>query len=358
MTRLSAENCAVILVNYNTSADTLAALTALANLRTLPSCLLVVDNGSRPGEAQKLEHGWRALCAARGLPGPLLSTGHAPDGSLPDSLMPEAQPPAALLLRLAQNSGFSGGNNAALRWLLAHTTAGQCAAFWLLNNDTEPDPAALDALCARLNERPQAGLCGSTLLYAHAPDRVQAAGGCVFSPLSGRTAFMAGGSATADLARLRSEEVEKRLAYVVGASLLARRHVLERVGLLPEEYFLYYEDLAFALNARRAGYALAWARHSLVRHKEGGSTGASGGGAGRPAARSALVDYLSVRNRIYLIRRYYPWALPAALAGLAGVCLNRLRRGQGDRLGLVRRAAIDGLRGRMGRPEPERFRLA
>lgn len=90
--------------------------------------------------------------------------------------MPEAQPPAALLLRLAQNSGFSGGNNAALRWLLGHTTAGQCAAFWLLNNDTEPDPAALDALCARLNERPQAGLCGSTLLYAHAPHRVQAAG--------------------------------------------------------------------------------------------------------------------------------------------------------------------------------------
>lgn len=196
--------------------------------------------------------------------------------------MPEAQPPAALLLRLAQNSGFSGGNNAALRWLLGHTTAGQCAAFWLLNNDTEPDPAALDALCARLNERPQAGLCGSTLLYAHAPHRVQAAGGCVFSPLSGRTAFMAGGSATADLARLRSEEVEKR------PGLCGRRFAFgcggtswSAWGLLPEEYFLYYEDLAFALNARRAGYALAWARHSLVRHKEGGSTGASGAG---PAA--------------------------------------------------------------------------
>lgn len=390
MTRLSAENCAVILVNYNGAADTLAALAALAGLRTPPFALLVVDNGSRPQDARKLEHGWQALCAARGLPGPAVCPGHAPGGitaggalpgePMPDALMRRAaasvprpdlpRPDRALprgsdsdgqtahvLLRLSENRGFSGGNNAALRWLLARSSAGQCAAFWLLNNDTEPDPAALDALCARLNQRPEAGLCGSTLLYAHAPGRVQAAGGCAFSPLSGRTAFLAGGLTTADLARVRGEDVEKRMAYVVGASLLARRAVLERAGLLPEEYFLYYEDLAFALNARRAGFALAWARESLVPHKEGGSTGASGGGGGRAAARPALVDYLSVRNRIHLIRRYCPWALPVALASLAGVCLNRVRRGQAGRLGLVRRAALDGLRGRMGRPEPERLRL-
>lgn len=386
MTRLSAGNCAVILVNYNSAADSLAALAALARLRTPPLALLVADNGSRPQEAHKLERGWQALCAARGLPGPLVCSGAEPqesttactlpdafltgasasnqprpdrprpDGTEPEAFRPEGQT-AQVLLRLDENRGFSGGNNAALRWLLARTSAGQCAAFWLLNNDTEPDPGALDALCGRLNERPEAGLCGSTLLYAHAPDRVQAAGGCAFSPLSGRTAFVKGGLSATDLGRVPGEEVEKSMAYVVGASLLARRAVLERVGLLPEEYFLYYEDLAFALNARRAGFALAWARESRVLHKEGGSTGASGGGGGRAAARSVLVDYLSVRNRIYLIRRYYPWALPAALASLAGVCLNRLRRGQAERLGLVRRAALDGLCGRMGRPEPERLRL-
>lgn len=388
VTRLSAQQCAVILVNYNNAADSLEALTALAGLRTPPFCLLVADNGSRPEDSQKLEHGWRALRRARGLPGPLLCAGAVADqattnGVGTEALLPkscgskswrpdeshgpepgpheperpggkEAQPrsqsPAAVLLRLDRNLGFSGGNNAALRWLLVRACAAQCAAFWLLNNDAAPDPAALDALCERLNQRPEAGLCGSTLLYAHAPDNVQAAGGCTFSPLSGRTAFIKGGVNAADLARVRHQEVEKRMAYMVGASLLARREVFERVGLLPEEYFLYYEDLAFALNARRAGFALAWARESLVPHKEGGSTGASGGGGGRPAARSALVDYLSVRNRIWLIRRYYPWALPAALASLAGVCLNRVRRGQAGRLGLVRRAALDGLRGRMGRP--------
>lgn len=365
MTRLSAAQCAVILVNYNNAADSLAALAALAMLRTPPFCLLVADNGSCPEEARKLEHGWRALCAERGLPalqvrsagdgekampGGGLAHGPRPQEPAAREAEPGGQTAAPVLLRLDRNLGFSGGNNAGLRWLLARTSAAQCAAFWLLNNDARPDPGALDALCNRLNERPEAGLCGSTLLYAHAPDKAQAAGGCTFSPLSGRTAFIQGGLPAADLARMRHEEVEKRMACVVGASLLARREVLERAGLLPEEYFLYYEDLAFALNARRAGFALAWARESLVQHKEGGSTGARGGGGGRPAARSALVDYLSVRNRIWLIRRYYPWALPAVLASLAGVCLNRLRRGQAGRLGLVGRAALDGLRGNMGRP--------
>lgn len=191
MTRLSAENCAVILVNYNTSADTLAALTALANLRTLPSCLLVVDNGSRPGEAQKLEHGWRALCAARGLPARCSAPGTRRTAHCPDSLMPEAQPPAALLLRLAQNSGFSGGNNAALRWLLGHTTAGQCAAFWLLNNDTEPDPGGP----GRPVRAPQRAPAGRALrLYPALRARAAQGAGrgrLRFFAVERRTAFMA-----------------------------------------------------------------------------------------------------------------------------------------------------------------------
>ena len=63
------------------------------------------------------------------------------------------------------------------------------------------------------------------------------------------------------------------------------------------------------------------------------------------------MDYLAIRNRIYLIRSYYPGFLPTALASLAGVALNRLRRGQTDRLSLIFRAAWHGLRGRMGRPD-------
>ena len=225
-------------------------------------------------------------------------------------------------------------------------------AFWLLNTDTEPEPDALEALCERLNARPEAGLCGSSLCSAHAPDVAQAAGGCTLCPLTGRTTFLLGGSARSQLLTADPAAVEARMAYPVGASALVRRRVLRTVGLLPEDYFLYYEDAAFGIEARRAGFIPAWAPKSLVLHKEGGSTGARGGGMPhQKTARSRLMDYLAIRNRIYIIRRYYPCFLPAALASLAGVALNRLRRGQFKRLPLVLRAAWHGLRGRMGRPD-------
>lgn len=348
---LDAARCAVVLVHYNSARDALACLRALSSLSARPACVIIADNASRPAEREALLAGWRALRRAEGCAPPaLLRPGQTHScQSYPGQRPSETD---ALFLALPENSGFAGGNNAALRLLLTTSGYDDVKAFWLLNTDTEPAPDALDALCARLNARPDAGLCGSSLCYAHAPDVVQAAGGCTLCPLTGRTSFLMGGAARSRTLATDPAAVEARMAYPVGASVLVRRHVLHVVGLLPEDYFLYYEDAAFGIEARRAGFALAWAPRSLVLHREGGSTGARGGGhACSQPARGRLMDYLAVRNRIYLIRRYYPGFLPAALASLAGVALNRLRRGQLKRLPLVLRAAWHGLRGRMGPPD-------
>lgn len=348
---LDAARCAVVLVHYNSARDALACLRALSSLSARPACVIIADNASRPAEREALLAGWRTLRRAEGCAPPAILR---PGQTHPCQPYPGQSPPEtdALFLALSENSGFAGGNNAALRLLLATPGYDGVAAFWLLNTDTEPAPDALDALCARLNARPDAGLCGSSLCYAHAPDVVQAAGGCTLCPLTGRTSFLMGGAARSRTLATDPAAVEARMAYPVGASVLVRRHVLHAAGLLPEDYFLYYEDAAFGIEARRAGFALAWAPRSLVLHKEGGSTGARGGGqACSQPARGRLMDYLAVRNRIYLIRRYYPGFLPTALASLVGVALNRLRRGQLKRLPLVLRAAWHGLRGRMGPPD-------
>lgn len=181
---LDAARCAVVLVHYNSARDALACLRALSSLSARPACVIIADNASRPVEREALLAGWRALRRAEECEPPaLLRPGQTP---------PETD---ALFLALPENSGFAGGNNAALRLLLATPGYDGVAAFWLLNTDTEPAPDALDALCARLNARPDAGLCGSSLCYAHAPDVVQAAGGCTLCPLTGRTSFLMGGAA-------------------------------------------------------------------------------------------------------------------------------------------------------------------
>jgi GT2 family glycosyltransferase len=236
--QLSPATCAGILINSNGAARTLACVQALARLAVPPGRLAVVDNGSAQGEPERLLAGWTAMAQAADLPAPVLrKCGDPPVGA------------PAMLLTLPENQGFAAGNNAALRLLL---TAPDCRAFWLLNNDTEPAPQALEALCARLNQRPDAGCGAPPWCWATTRSAAMRGGRCIH-PLAGRHPAPGQG---ADLASCRTRPAWRRgLDYINGASLLVRREVIERIGLLPEEYFLYCEDVDFCLRARRPVFA-------------------------------------------------------------------------------------------------------
>lgn len=329
----------MVVPHYAGIADTLACLKALEGLGRPVGRMIVVANGEEPLEP--LLTSWRGLTDRMARPAPALVMEGEP---LPGS--------CRLLLGPPRHRGFAGGCNAGLALALADPG---CQALWLLNSDARPAPDALNALCRRLGERPRAGFCGSLLAYAHAPDTVQCAGGGLISAWTGATAFCRGGAATVHVSREPAARVEACLDYLCGASLLARREAVEMIGPLDAAYFLYYEDVEWCLRARRAGWDLAFAPNSVVFHQEGGASGARGSRGGRPPRRSRLVDYLCLRNRIRLMRDFYPFRSPVALAGCLGVMTRRLVRGEGDRLGLVLRAAWAGLAGPMGRPDPERY---
>lgn len=310
----------VVVVNYCRVQDTLACLQALARLNTPPKRIVVVDNGSDDDSVARLQH---ALAA------PIRGT------------RPE-------LLVLADNRGFAGGNNAALRFLLQDSG---CHSFWLLNNDTKPAPEALDALCARLGQLTQPGACGSLLVHMDEEERVQCLGGGRLQRLIGTTSHLGDGLRREATQGIHIQAVESQLDYICGASLLVTRKSLLDVGFLDESYFLYYEDVDWGVRMRRHGYDLGFANSSVVVHKEGASTGAcSARTRGETPQRSTLVDYLSLRNRIWLMRKMFPWSLPLVLVGSLGVLARRYQRGQVDRFPLLLRAIRDGLTGRMGTP--------
>lgn len=337
---LTPSQCAVVLVHYNNPDDTLACLRTLSYLTVPPPHIVVVDNGSLMETAQTLLQGWKALCQKLGLAQPHRIGGHSQCPPCTTGTLSQH-----IFLALPRNNGFSRGNNAALRLLLTRTN---CKAFWLLNNDTEPMPCALDALCTRLNQKTEAGLCGSTLVYAHIAEHLQCAGGSTLSPLTGQTRFLHEHVLVKNILECNIHDTEQSMDYITGASLLVRREVFKKIGLLPEEYFLYYEDAAFCLAAKKAGFALAWAQQSIVYHKEGGSSGAKSCRATQHPQRSRFVDYLSLRNRVFLMRIYYPWAIPIVSLSYLGVIINRLRRGEADRISLICKAFWDGLWGKMG----------
>lgn len=249
----------VVLVNWNNAAATLACLDSLRPLLSQGVQVLVCDNASRDGSAAAIA----AHIEQPGLSG-------------------------VRLLRNPRNGGFAYGTNCGLRMALADPRR-QFA--WILNNDTQVVPASLEALLACFQQNPHLGLCGSVLVRDDDPLTMQACG-AAYNRLLGTTAHRLEGAPTAALAG--AGHPLPGHGYLVGASLLASRRLIETIGLLDESYFLYYEDLDWCTRARRAGFALAVATRSIVRHTEGATTGVSSRNPGAsPPIRMTRIYYRS-----------------------------------------------------------------
>lgn len=298
-----AARVAIILVNWNGARDLLECLESLMRLNTPAFDVVVCDNQSSDGSVEKL-----VAWAAGGVPVTPESPAHAALFEAPRRVQPRvrvieraeaedgalsfAQDTAITIIRTGGNLGFAGGNNVGLRHAMRDP---RYAHFWLLNTDTVVAADALDALLERAAQRPDAGMVGSTLLYYWFPDRVQAMGGASFDVSRGVAAHLGAGvprgAIPADPAAL-----EACTDYVVGASILASRAFVERVGLMCEDYFLYFEEIDWAVRGRE-GFALAYAPASVVFHKVGGSSR-------RQASRTSL-RYL-YRNRLRFMGRFFP----------------------------------------------------
>jgi len=238
------------------------------------------------------------------------------------------------IISIGSNLGFAGGNNIGLQFALARD---DFAYMWVLNNDTVVDPDALMHMVNHLEEKPLAGICGSTLLYYDMPDTVQALGGFGYNKWLG-TSRCIGQFEKFQRDRIlqMQERIEKNLFGIQGASMLISKEFLEHVGLLSEDYFLYYEEQDWAVRAQ-GRYTLAYAADSLVYHKEGA---ASQGSSKQPGDKSFLSDFYSIRSRIVFTRKFFPWCLPTIYLGLLGVIVKRIMRRQWNRIGMVVRLAI------------------
>jgi len=114
--------------------------------------------------------------------------------------------------------------------------------------------------------------------------------------------------------------------YVNGAAMLASRAFLEKIGLMEESYFLYFEELDWAMRAK-GRFKLGYARESVIYHKEGSSIGSN---ADR-LKRSLLSDKYLSRSRVLFTKRFLPWAIPSVMIWLSLAAAYRLCRGDVER---------------------------
>ena len=292
----------VVLVNWRGWRDTLLSLETLFGGDYPHFDVVVVDNASGDDSVDHIV-AWAQGREAAELPRELeqwvrirADKSPVPHALLHENSLDAAPAPGRLsIIQSARNGGFAAGNNLALKYLLNQGTYDY---FWLLNNDAYPAPDALTHLVTRVESDPGIGMAGSTLIYAGRPDTIQALGGAEYHLASGRGLHIGAESSVAGLPAVDAEDVERRLRYIVGASMLVSARFIERVGLMEEDYFLYYEEIDWAERGR-PDFKLGYAKNSLVYHKAGGSTQSA-------SRRSALAAYYIAHNRMVFTRRFYP----------------------------------------------------
>ncbi len=189
--------------------------------------------------------------------------------------------PEVTFIQSEKNLGFAGGNNLGLQKAKGDY-------FFLLNNDTVLPKGFLEPIVNFMQEHSDAGMASPKVLY---PDglTLQYAGATAISHLTGRGKRL--GLFEKDTGRY-NRNYQTELGH--GAALIVPSHVVKRAGLMPELYFLYYEEHDWCEQVKRLGYKMYYIGESHIIHKESISTGGD---------ESPLKVYYLTRNRLIFMRR-------------------------------------------------------
>ncbi len=326
----------IIVVNWNGWSDTIECLESLFRNYYHTFRVVVCDNDSQDGSLDHIK-AWADNKLNRFVP-PASKLRHlacppiAKPVAYEEYCRKEAERGGALdvdppltLIRGGGNLGFAGGNNVGLRYALAR---GDVEYVWLINNDTVVDPYALTRLVERMEQQPSVGMCGSTIRLYHDTEKIQALGGGFYCRWIGLPWHH--GRFAIRRKMINQRRAEMWMNYVEGASMFVSRQFLEEIGLMCEDYFLYFEEADWAIRAK-SSFQLAYAPESVVYHKVGGSIGTSS----NPAKKTYACDYFNLRNRILFTRKFHPVALPTIYLAIFGSLLLRLIFGKWDRAVMI-----------------------
>jgi GT2 family glycosyltransferase len=305
----------VILVNWNGWQDTVECIGSLMQLQYDNFKILVCDNGSDNDSINKIEE-WSGYNSVDYIK--YERTEAESGGDL-------SQEPTLTLIRNGVNLGFAGGNNVGIKMGLAR---GDVDYFWLLNNDTIVDADALTQLVNRMQEGQSIGMCGSTICFFNDRKRIQALGGGYYCKWIGLPLHY--GRYFYRESKINIKRAETLMNYVEGASMLVSQSFINAVGLMCDEYFLYFEEIDWATRSK-GSFTLGYAHRSLVYHKVGSSIGTSI----NPANKSYLCDFYNISNRIKFAKRYYPLTLPTIYLVLFGEVLLRILCGKFQRASMI-----------------------
>jgi len=255
----------IITINYNGLKDTCALIETIPNNDKLE--VIVVDNASQNQEADIISMRF----------------------------------PQIKVIKSEKNLGFAGGNNLGIK-------AAQGKYLFFINNDTIFKEFNVQALIDRLESSPDIAIVCPKIRFAWGSHPIQFTG---YTPLSKITVRnQAIGFGEEDHGQY---DTPHPTPYAHGAAMLIKKEAIDKVSMMPECFFLYYEELDWSMMFTRAGYQIWYEPLCTIYHKESQATGQN----------SPLRTYFIVRNRLLLVKRNWSgvtqYLTYAYLIGVVGV---------------------------------------
>lgn len=293
----------VAIVSFNSGDVVLDCLESLIASQGVRLHIVVVDNASTD-DTVALIRDWASgrpgYVVAGDLPFPLTA---APKPlTLVESDGPAAVPaaPSVLLVHAGVNGGYAAGVNAGLMSLAKVPGLDR---FWILNPDSAVPASSAHAFATQ--PVPEAGfsLMGGRVNYLEDPDCIQIDGGRV----NWRTGVTMNVGIGAPASTTPAPDPAS-LDFITGASMVVSRAFWDRAGSMAEDYFLYYEEVDWAM--RRGDLPLAYCPGGIVYHRAGTSIGSPR----LDRVGSPFSLYFKHRNRMRFMRRFRPQAWPTAQA--------------------------------------------
>ena len=235
----------IITVNYNGLKDTCALIESIPFNENME--VIVVDNASTQDEANIIQK----------------------------------QFPQVKVIRSEKNLGFAGGNNLGIK-----ESKGDY--IFLINNDTIFKNFNVESLINRLESSPNISIVCPKIRFTWGTKPIQYTGYTQLSKITVRNQAIGYGEEDHG-----QYDTAHPTPYAHGAAMLIKREAIEKVGLIPEDYFLYYEELDWSMMFTRADYEIWYDPACTIYHKESQSTGQS----------SHLRTYYMTRNRLLLVKR-------------------------------------------------------
>ena len=238
----------IITINYNGLKDTCELLDTLP-LEDDSIEVIVVDNASKEDEATQIEQRYSQV----------------------------------KVIHSKENLGFAGGNNLGIQ-------AAQGKYLFFLNNDTilRHQTSDIRHLVNRLESSSKIGAVCPKIRFAWGNNPIQYAGYTPLSKITLRNSAI--GCGEEDHGQY---DTPHPTPYAHGAAMMVKREVIDKAGLMPDCFFLYYEELDWSMMIRSAGYDIWYEPACTIFHKESQSTGQN----------SPLRTYYITRNRLIFAKR-------------------------------------------------------